>query len=100
MLDAAIKNSGIENLIDANLSIEDVGIFKPDPKVYQLAVDKLSVQHEEIIFQSSNAWDAAGASAFGFNVAWVNRFGQSKERLPGKPDFEIKTLMGLPDLIN
>jgi len=100
MLDAAIKNSGIENLIDANLSIEDVGIFKPDPKVYQLAVDKLSVQPEEIIFQSSNAWDAAGASAFGFNVAWVNRFGQSKERLPGKPDFEIKTLMRLPDLIN
>jgi len=100
MLDAAIKNSGIENLIDANLSIEDVGIFKPDPKVYQLAVDKLSVQPGEIIFQSSNAWDAAGASAFGFNVAWVNRFGQSKERLPGKPDFEIKTLMGLPDLIN
>jgi 2-haloacid dehalogenase len=100
MLDAAIKNSGIENLIDYTLSVEDVGIFKPDPKVYQLAVDKLSVHSGEIIFQSSNAWDAAGASAFGFNVAWVNRFGQSKERLPGKPDFEIQTLKGLPDLIN
>jgi 2-haloacid dehalogenase len=100
MLDAAIKNSGIENLIDVNLSIEDVGIFKPDPTVYQLAVDKLSVQSGEIIFQSSNAWDAAGASAFGFNVAWVNRFGQSKERLPGKPDFEIESLRELPDLIN
>jgi 2-haloacid dehalogenase len=100
MLDAAIKNSGIEHLIDANLSIEEVGIFKPDPKVYQLAVDNLSVQPREIIFQSSNAWDAAGASAFGFNVAWVNRFGQSRERLPGKPDFEINTLRELPDLIN
>jgi 2-haloacid dehalogenase len=63
-------------------------------------VDKLSVQSGEIIFQSSNAWDAAGAAAFGFNVAWVNRFGQSEERLPGKPDFEIQTLIGLPDLIN
>jgi 2-haloacid dehalogenase len=69
-------------------------------KVYQLAVDKLSVQPGEIIFQSSNAWDAAGASAFGFHVAWVNRFGQSEDRLPGKPNFEIKTLRGLPDLIN
>jgi 2-haloacid dehalogenase len=96
MLDAAIKNSAIQNLIDYNLSIEDIGIFKPDPKVYQLA----SVQSGEIIFQSSNAWDAAGASAFGLNVAWVNRFGQSEERLPGKPDFEIQTLIGLPDLIN
>lgn len=99
MLDAAVKNSNIEDLIDANLSIEEVGIFKPDPKVYQLAVDRLGVQAGEIIFQSSNAWDAAGASAFGFNVAWINRFGQRPERLPGKPDFEIKTLMELPDLV-
>lgn len=99
MLDAAVKNSGIENLIDANLSIEDVGVFKPDPRVYQLAVDRLEVEPNEIIFQSSNAWDAFGASAFGFNVAWINRFNQSPERLPGQPDFEIKTLMELPDLI-
>ena len=99
MLDSAVKNSGIMDLIDMNLSVEDIGIFKPDPRVYQLAVDKLQVESHEIIFQSSNAWDASGASAFGFNVAWVNRFGQSKERLPGKPDFEIKTLMELPDLM-
>lgn len=100
MLDSAVKNSGISELIDVNLSVEEIGIFKPDPRVYQLAVDTLQVQSHEIIFQSSNAWDASGASAFGFNVAWINRFGQSKERLPGKPDFEIKSLMELPDLIN
>ena len=99
MLNAAVKNSGIENLIDVNLSIEDVGIFKPDPRVYQLAVDRLGVEPHEIIFQSSNAWDASGAAVFGFNVAWINRFNQSPERLPGQPDFEIKTLMELPDLI-
>ena len=99
MLDAAVKNSGIENLIDVNLSIEDVGIFKPDPRVYQLAVDRLGVEPHEIIFQSSNAWDASGAAVFGFNVAWINRFNQSPERLPGQPDFEIKTLMELADLI-
>ena len=100
MLEAAVKNSGIDNLIEKNFSVEDVSIFKPDFRVYQIAVDGLKVRSEEIVFQSSNAWDASGASAFGFKVAWVNRFGQSKERLPGKPNFEIKNLMELPDRIN
>ncbi|BBO75803.1 haloacid dehalogenase [Desulfosarcina widdelii] len=99
MLDAAVKNSGIEGLIEKNFSVEDVGIFKPDPRVYRIAVDGLKVKPEEIVFQSSNAWDAAGASAFGFKVAWVNRFGQSEERLPGRPDAEIGDLMKLPDLL-
>ena len=99
MLEAAVKNSGIDNLIGKNFSVEDVGIFKPDPRVYQIAVDGLNVRSEEIVFQSSNAWDASGASAFGFKVAWVNRFGQSKERLPGQPDVEIKNLMELPDIL-
>lgn len=100
MLDSAVANSGLSNLIDMNLSVEAIQIFKPDPKVYQLAVDKLEVQAHEIIFQSSNAWDASGASAFGFNVAWINRFGQSRERLPGNPDFEIKNLMELTNILN
>ena len=100
MLDAAVKNSGISDLIDANLSVEDIGIFKPDPGVYQLAVDTLALDPHEIIFQSSNAWDACGASAFGFNVAWITRFDQRRERLPGAPDFEIKDLMELPALIS
>ncbi|MBW1803202.1 MAG: haloacid dehalogenase type II [Deltaproteobacteria bacterium] len=99
MLEAAVKHSGIADLIDENVSVEEIGIFKPDPRVYQIAVDRMNIKPEEIVFQSSNAWDAAGASAFGFNVAWVNRFGQSQERLPGQPNFEIKNLMELPDLI-
>jgi len=99
MLAAAVKNSGIQDLIEANFSVEAVGIFKPDPRVYQLAVDGLKVRPEEIVFQSSNAWDAAGAAAFGFRVAWVNRFGQSQERLPGRPDAEIGDLMKLPGLL-
>jgi 2-haloacid dehalogenase len=99
MLEAAVKKSGIENLIEKNFSVEAVGIFKPDPRVYQIAVDGLSVNPEEIVFQSSNAWDASGASAFGFKVAWVNRFGQSEERLPGRPDIEIQTLRELPDFL-
>jgi len=99
MLEAAFKNSGIEELIEKNFSVEEVGIFKPDPRVYRIAVDGLTVKPEQIVFQSSNAWDAAGASAFGFKVAWVNRFGQSEERLPGRPDAEIDDLMKLADLL-
>jgi 2-haloacid dehalogenase len=99
MLEAAVKNSGLEGLIEKNFSVEAVGIFKPDPRVYRIAVDGLRVKPEEIVFQSSNAWDAAGASAFGFKVAWVNRFGQSQERLPGRPDVEIGDLMKLPGLL-
>jgi len=99
MLEAAVKNSGIEALIEKNFSVEAVGIFKPDPRVYQIAVDGMKVRPDKIVFQSSNAWDASGASAFGFKVAWVNRFGQSEERLPGKPDVEIRNLMELPKLL-
>jgi len=99
MLEAAVKNSGLAELIETNYSVEDVGVFKPDPRVYQLAVDGLNLKPEEIVFQSSNAWDASGASAFGFKVAWINRFGQSVERLPGAPDAEIKTLTELSDLL-
>jgi 2-haloacid dehalogenase len=99
MLEAAVKNSGISDLMEDIFSVEKVGVFKPDPRVYQIAVGGLNVRTEEIIFQSSNAWDASGASAFGFKVAWVNRFGQSVERLPGKPDAEIKNLAKLPDLL-
>jgi len=99
MLEAAVKNSGLEELIPKIFSIEQVGIFKPDPRVYQIAVQSLNVKAEEIVFQSSNAWDAAGAAAFGLRVAWINRFGQSPERLPGQPDVEIKLLSELPELL-
>ncbi|MCF8079849.1 MAG: haloacid dehalogenase type II [Desulfobacterales bacterium] len=99
MLGAAVKNSGIDDWIERNFSVEEAGIFKPDFRVYQIAVDGLNVKPEEIVFQSSNAWDASGASAFGFKVAWVNRFRQSKEHLPGQPDVEIKNLMALPDVL-
>jgi 2-haloacid dehalogenase len=61
MLESAVNAAGIADLLDANLSVEDVGIYKPDPRVYQLAVDRLGVTREQISFQSSNAWDAAGA---------------------------------------
>ena len=99
MLEAAVKNSGLGKLIPKIFSVEKAGVFKPDPHVYQIAVDELNVKPEEIVFQSSNAWDASGAAAFGFKVAWVNRFGQSPERLPGRPAVEIIDLSKLPELL-
>ena len=95
MLEAAAGGAGIDELLDANLSIEEVGIYKPDPRVYQLAVDRLNVRPGEISFQSSNAWDAVGAATFGFQVAWVNRFGQRRERLTADPQAEIGDLSEL-----
>lgn len=76
MLNAAIESAGIDSLLDEIISIEDAGIYKVSPKTYQLAVDKLGISADEVCFMSSNAWDAAGAAHFGFQVAWINRFNQ------------------------
>ncbi len=99
MLEAVVKSSGLEALVQTILSIETVGVFKPHPIVYQLALDRLGVAAAEIVFVSANAWDASGANAFGLHVAWINRFDQRPERLPFQPDVEIKTLADLPDLL-
>jgi 2-haloacid dehalogenase len=99
MLDTAVNKAGIGNLLDAVLSVQSVGVYKPHPKVYQLAVDRLAIPAEAISFQSSNAWAAYAASAFGMSVVWCNRYGQRPERLPGKPDHEIASLAELPALV-
>ena len=64
MLNSAVRNSELQNFFDAVISVDSLGVYKPDPRVYQLAVDQLDLQPREIAFQSSNAWDAAGAGAF------------------------------------
>ena len=99
MLDAMVKKAGIAEFLDVVLSVELVGVYKPNPKVYQLAVDRLAIPAGAISFQSSNAWDAYAASAFGMRVVWCNRYGQRPERLPGKPDSEIASLGELPALV-
>jgi 2-haloacid dehalogenase len=99
MLEAVVSSAGIGDYFDAVLSVEEVGVFKPHSSVYQLAVDRLAVPARAIVFQSSNAWDAYAASAFGMQVVWCNRYGQRRERLPGEPDREISTLAELPGLL-
>jgi len=95
MIEAGGNSAGLSKLVTHQLSVESVGIFKPDPRVYQLASDTLGIAPENISFQSSNAWDAAGAAHFGFQVAWVNRYSQPEERLPGTPGAVISDLDGL-----
>src|SRR5262249_39656388 len=99
MLDAAVNKAGIGDFLDAVLSVESVGVYKPHPKAYQLAVDRLAIPARAISFQSSNAWDAYAASAFGMHVVGCNRYGQRPERLPGKPDHEITSLADLPAML-
>jgi 2-haloacid dehalogenase len=99
MLAAAVKNAGINNLLDAVLSVEEVKVYKPHPTVYQLAVDRLGLKESEICFISSNGWDAYSAKAFGFHVIWCNRSGQTPERIPEAPDAEILSLSDLPEIV-
>jgi 2-haloacid dehalogenase len=99
MLEAAVAAAGIGGMVDAVLSVEEVGVYKPDPKVYQLAVERLALAPGAIAFQSANAWDAWAAAAFGMRVVWCNRQRQRPERLPGRPDCEITSLAELPALV-
>jgi 2-haloacid dehalogenase len=99
MLGAVVSAAKLDASFDAVLSVEQVGVFKPHPKVYQLACDRLQLEPAAIAFQSSNAWDAHAASAFGMKVVWCNRYGQRRERLPGAPDREVRTLAQLPGLV-
>ena len=99
MLAAAVSSAGIGGLLDAVLSVEEVGIFKPHPAVYQLTVDRLGIEASRIVFLSANAWDASGAAAFGFRAVWINRSGQGREPLPAQPETEITSLAELPALL-
>jgi len=99
MLASAVANSGIAELLDAVLSVEDVKVYKPHPSVYELATRRLGLERAQICFLSSNSWDAHAARAYGFHVLWCNRFGQARERIPEQPDGEIKTLGELPGML-
>ena len=96
MLASTVVNSTLGELLDASLSVDDVGVFKLDPRVYEMATARFSCEPREICFMSSNAWEAWAASHFGFQVAWVNRFGQPSEHLPDGPSAKIKNLDAPP----
>lgn len=99
MLADAVAGSGFKGLFDAVLSVDPLGVFKTHPRVYQAALDRLGLAASEVVFLSSNGWDAYAASDFGLRAVWCNRYRQRRERLPGAPDFEIRSLAELPPLL-
>lgn len=99
MLAAAVESTGLAPLLDEVLSVDEVGIYKPDRRVYQLAVDRMNASPDAICFVSANAWDCAGAANFGFRNVHINRFGQPPERLPGEPRAVIASLAELVPLL-
>jgi 2-haloacid dehalogenase len=100
MLGPLVARSGLDSAISTLLSVDELSIYKPAPKVYQLAVDRLAVPAAAIGFVSSNCWDATGAKSFGFRTFWVNRAGAPLDELGLKPDYEIRTLTELPALVD
>ncbi|MGH7063234.1 MAG: haloacid dehalogenase type II [Stellaceae bacterium] len=99
MLAAAVAHAGLTGMLDQVLSVEEVGVYKPHPRVYQLALDRLGFGAAEIAFVSSNGWDTWAAAAFGMRAVWCNRQDQPRERLPGAPAAEICSLADLPPLL-
>lgn len=98
MLMDAVSSAGIGPLLDAVLSVEDVGVFKPDARVYAMVGERFGCAPEEVLFVSSNGWDAAGAVGYGFRAVWVNRAGLPVDRLPSKPHHVLTDLSSIPDL--
>ncbi len=98
MLAGAVKSAGIGAVLDDVLSVESVGIFKPDARVYDLVGQRFGCARGEVLFVSSNGWDAAGAAGYGFTTAWVNRAGEPVDRLPWVPQHILNDLTTLPDL--
>lgn len=96
---AAIANAGITALIDVTLSVESAGVFKPDRRVYALVTEHYRVAAEQLVFVTSNGWDATGAAAFGMRVAWCNRTGAPAETFGPPPAWTIAGLDALAGTI-
>ncbi|MEM7732776.1 MAG: haloacid dehalogenase type II [Pseudomonadota bacterium] len=100
MLNGAVQSAGIGEVLDDTLSVESVGIFKPASVVYDLVTERFSCAKQDVLFVSSNGWDAAAAAAYGFHTVWVNRAGEPMDRLPARPDQVLSDLTTIPDIAN
>ena len=100
MIDSCVSHAGLDHLIDEIISVDSARIYKPSPRVYELAVDRYGPPVPGIAFHSSNAWDIAGAAYFGFSCIWINRSNSSPEILPGHAACTLPDMKGLPDLLN
>lgn len=98
MLDGAVHSAGIGELLDDVLSVESVGIFKPDARVYDLVGARFGCDREEVLFVSSNGWDAAAATGYGFHTTWVNRAKEPMDKLPWTPPTVLPDLTTIPQV--
>ena len=99
LLGNLVKNNNLENIFDDIFSIEEVGIFKPDSKVYELPVNKYNIKKDEILFLSANTWDVSGGGNYGYNSVWVNRNKNIFDNLDYQPLNEIHDLSELLEII-
>ncbi|TNF64091.1 MAG: haloacid dehalogenase type II [Rhodobacteraceae bacterium] len=98
MLAGAVQSAGIGNVLDDVLSVESVGVFKPHDSVYDLVGRRFGCARGEVLFVSSNGWDAAAAAGYGFATVWVNRAGEPQDRLWAAPGQTLRTLHDIPKL--
>ena len=99
LLNELVKSSNIENIFDDVFSIEEVGIYKPDSRVYDIPVKKYQIQKNEVAFLSANTWDVSGGGNYGYNAIWVNRNNNIFDNLDYKAKNEVKNLNHLLDIM-
>jgi len=99
MLNSAVVSANLKNYLDKIISIDGIEIYKPDPKVYQMVIDQFNCKIEEVLFISSNGWDIAGASKFGFTTLWINRNLIPKDRLTFMPNKITNNLSTIPNIL-
>ena len=99
LLNQLVKSNSLDNLFDDLFSIEEVKIYKPDSKVYDLPIKKYEIKKNEVAFLSANTWDVSGAGNYGYNAIWVNRNNNIFDYLDYKPNNQIKSLTELTSLI-
>ena len=99
LLNELVKSNNLENVFDDLFSIEQVGIYKPDSKVYDMPIKKYQIQKNEVYFLSSNTWDVSGGGNYGYNSIWVNRNNNIFDKLDYSPKHQIKQLGELLDIL-
>ena len=99
LLNELVKSNNLDNLFDDIFSIEEVGIYKPHAKVYDLPIKKYEIKKNEVVFLSANTWDVSGGGNYGFNAIWVNRNNNIFDKLDYRPNSEIKNLSEIIDII-
>ena len=99
LLDELVKSNNLENIFDNIFSIEEVGVYKPDSKVYDLPIKQYQIRTNEVAFLSANTWDVSGGGNYGYNSIWVNRSNNTFDNLDYVPKHQIKDLSKLLDIL-